>query len=271
MSCLRLTVLNALVAALLLVSPARGATIPVYSSVTANASAEVHDFRDPFESDSDAQDSMADQTVSINPLSTSASAGVGVRGSFINVTSGVSALWTDSSQGTVEFGAGWSQHNNGFSNGDVGISAIWQYVFQNSGDTSISIDYEAVGAGFGIHTFDIIISGISPGNPLELSFVLDTFNLPGPEPFDIDGTYSYILHWDPETFDRFAITIQTSGGHVGNFGDETASLNGTFEWSIEQASAVPEPGALTLLGLGTAGLACVRLAKRRRNRNSARS
>lgn len=133
MSCLRLTVLNALVAAQLFVSPARGATIPVYSSVTAHASADLTDVRDPPLSDSDSADTVDDQTGSIGLLSTHASAGVEVRGAAINVSAGVSAIWTNSSQGTVEFGAGWSAHNNGFSNGRAGFDAGWQYVFQNSG------------------------------------------------------------------------------------------------------------------------------------------
>lgn len=42
----------------------------------------------------------------------------------------------------------------------------------------------------------------------------------------------------------------------------------TFDSGLTQdPSPVPEPGSLVLLGLGTAGLGCVRLAKRRRNRS----
>jgi hypothetical protein len=172
------------------------------------------------------------------------------------------ATWASANSGSVDFtNYGWnfSALNNTQPDGaDLdanrpGDGADWSYNFTATGDGSFTMAYNVVGSGatLGLFGWNIFFSGGGSGGP-DLNSLANDPTTSGVFSAAITHgqTYTIALYGNP---------------NVAGFGPQVfaSSMNGTFDWRIDERGGVPEPASWALMLVGFGGLGAMLRARRR--------
>jgi hypothetical protein len=192
----------------------------------------------------------------LDPLSVDTSASISIVGSNFSITAsgqGNASWGAGGNSGIVQFtNYGWdiALAQSGVSTGaaltDHTGGPDWTYTFMADTNGTFAMNYDVIGSGdlFGLQGWNIAWTG--SGGGLNLADAFDPA---------ANGIFSRSL----VAGQTYTIALN-NGANISSPGaiDAVGSMNGTFEWNIQQS--VPEPGTLALIGLGLLGL----VASRRR-------
>jgi hypothetical protein len=194
----------------------------------------------------------------LDPLAVSVAASIAPAGTNLSVLArgqGAATWGAGGNSGTVTFtGVGWSVSTLGsgletaVGLGNINGPGDWRYSFVADADGLFTMNYAVTATGdtFGLQGWNIGWSG--PGGGLSLYDPLDP---------TANGVFSRAL----TAGEVYTVKLENNANVGGGNGFSLeGSMDGLFEWHIDGAP-LPEPGSLTLLGIGLAALG---LARRRK-------